>query len=504
MKFKITAAILMLALTLCCLGACNEKGDENAESAQSYVSLSINPSVGLIVDENNVVTEARGENEDGIVLLYEETGIEGEKLDVALKRIAELCVEYGYLDDENRTVNALVSSSTSIMTKSIESQIQAGVSAVASETGFDLTVSYDGEYSLIRRMEEFQSSNPDNEAIQNMSVQKFQLALSVSQTSGISIEAAAELNDADLIEALKNTYGTLEEFSTDAYLRAKETAFAVYDKAAASAVCGVYSEYCLKRLLTDPVAAYYGTAYQMYTAGATCLEYVSCLAELAEDVYTYPLDESVVERVTAILGSECVEQIKNDAGEVTLESVEAYADKLFKNSALGVELESVKNELTVALNDAEASIRVELGKLAERHRELINSAIAGASAAANAVESVVSAWLDDEIEAQIALSVEEMKSLLNDLKQAVDDGSLSIDSLKEFTAKLSAKADEYLRKFENELSAEEKAELDQKKTAVLDKLTSDKETLENAIAQAEQTAKEYIAEKKALLKNVTE
>ena len=337
-----------------------------------------------------------------------------------------------------------------------------------------------------------------------MSVQKFQLALSVSQTSGISIEAAAELNDADLIEALKNAYGTLEEFSTDAYLRAKETAFAVYDKAAASAVCGVYSEYCLKRLLTDPVAAYYGTAYQMYTAGATCLEYVSCLAELAEDVYTYPLDESVVERVTAILGSECVEQIKNDAGEVTLESVEAYADKLFKNSALGVELESVKNELTVALNDAEASIRVELGKLAERHRELINSAIAGASAAANAVESVVSAWLDDEIEAQIALSVEEMKSLLNDLKQAVDDGSLSIDSLKEFTAKLSAKADEYLRKFENELSAEEKAELDQKKTAVLDKLTSDKETLENAIAQAEQTAKEYIAEKKALLKNVTE
>lgn len=504
MKYKITAVALMLALTLCCLGACVDKGDENAEAAQAYVSLSINPSVGLIVDGENVVTEVRGENEDGIVLLYQETGIKGENLDVALKRIAELCIEYSYLDNENRTINALVSSSTGFMTEAIESRIETCVSAIADESGLELEVSYDGEYSLLRRMEEVKASDPDNEAIRNMSVQKFKLALSVSETSGISIEAAAELNDAELIEMLENAYGELEEFSTDAYIRGKQTALALYDKAAASAVCGVYSEYCLKRLVTDPVAAYYGMAYQMYAAGAACLDYVSCVAEFAEDVYSYPLDESVVERIVAILGPECVEKIKDDDGNVTLESVEAYADKLFKNSELAEELESVKNELTAALNEAEASVLREVGKIAEEHRELLDAAVDSASAAANAVGSVVSAWLDDEIEAQIAASVEEMKTLLNELQKLIDEGSLSAESLKTYAATLSAKADEYLGKFENELSPEEKAELEQDLAAVQDKLASDKEALENAIARAEQTARDHIAEKKALLKNVTE
>ena len=68
----------MLAGSMCALTVCGSDGTEKAEK-QAYVSLDINPAIELIVDKDNNVVSVRGENEDGQVLLYEETGIKGEK-----------------------------------------------------------------------------------------------------------------------------------------------------------------------------------------------------------------------------------------------------------------------------------------------------------------------------------------------------------------------------------------------------------------------------------------
>ena len=75
MKKKILIAILLLAVASTCLVACTKDEGNDAESNRAYVSLDINPAIELIADGDNVVTNARGENEDGLVLLYNETGM---------------------------------------------------------------------------------------------------------------------------------------------------------------------------------------------------------------------------------------------------------------------------------------------------------------------------------------------------------------------------------------------------------------------------------------------
>ena len=253
MKKKILIAILLLAVASTCLVACTKDDGEDNGADRAYVSLDINPAVELITDGENTVTNVRGENEDGQVLLYNEAGIVGEKLDVAVKRIIELSIDYGYLSEDNKAVSVLVSAQDSANVASVQSTVDASVTATASAKG-------------LRRMEEAKEEYPDSAAVQNLSTQKFKLALSVSETCGISIDAAAELNDKDLIEMLKNASDNIEEFATDAYVRAKDSASAAYDKAVELAVCGVYSEYCYDRILTEPLTAYYGLVYQMYSA----------------------------------------------------------------------------------------------------------------------------------------------------------------------------------------------------------------------------------------------
>lgn len=504
MKKKILVAILLLAVATTCLVACTKDEGDDAESNRAYVSLDINPAVELIADGDNVVTDARGENEDGLVLLYNETGIVGEKLDVAVKRIIELSVDYGYLDEDNKAVSVLVAAQNSANTAAIQSTVDASVTATASAKGLTVSIDHEGAFSLLRRMEEVKDEYPDSAAVQNMTVQKFKLALSVSETCGISIEAAAEINDKDLIEMLKNASDNIEEFATDAYVRAKESASAAYDKAVGLAICGVYSEYCYDRLITEPLTAYYGLAYQMYSAGAVGLGYIANIADYAADTFEYPLDEVTAGHVAAILGLDSYEPLKNADGEVTLASIENYADILFKNSEAGQELESMKSELAAALDEAEAEVKTEIYKLTDEHRELIEQAVTSAKLIADGVEGMISALLDDNIEEQLRTCVADMRAVLTELKTVIDNGELSVEGLKNYVERLETKSEEYRLKLENELTAEEVAELNGKKAKVTEKLTAEKEKMKAAIAEAENTARAHIAALKEARKKGSE
>ena len=504
MKKKILIAILLLAVASTCLVACTKDKGSDAESNRAYVSLDINPAIELIADGDNVVTNARGENEDGQVLLYNETGIVGEKLDVAVKKIIELSVDYGYLDEDNKAVSVLVAAQDSVNTEAIQSTVDASITATASAKGLTVSVDHEGAFSLLRRMEEVKAEYPDNAAVQNMSVQKFKLALSVSETCGISIEAAAEINDKDLIEMLKNASDNIEEFATDAYVRAKESASAAYDKAVGLALCGVYSEYCYDRLITEPLTAYYGLVYQMYSAGAVGLGYIANIADYAADTFEYPLDEATAEQVAAIFGLDSCEPLKNADGEVTLASIENYADILFKNSEAGKELETLKSELAAALNEVEAEVKTEIYKLTDEHRELIEQAVTSAKLIADGVEGMISALLDDNIEEQLRTCIADMRAVLTELNTVMANGEFSVEGLKTYVERLDGKAEEYRVKLENELSAEEVAELNEKKANVGEKLTAEKEKTEAAIREAEELARAHLAALKEARKNGAE
>lgn len=77
----------------------NENTGNDAKAIASYVSLDINPSIELTVDSENKVLSVYGGNEDGQVLLYEET-LRGYAKDMNAKAEAMLTKIKGELTEE--------------------------------------------------------------------------------------------------------------------------------------------------------------------------------------------------------------------------------------------------------------------------------------------------------------------------------------------------------------------------------------------------------------------
>ena len=88
-----------------------------------------------------------------------------------------------------------------------------------------------------------------------MSVAKFKLALSVSETGDITFEAAVKMDEKELIKTLTVSTKEVQEFATKTYNEAKTKAFAAYDKVTELAAYGVYTEYGIQKTIKtlDPL-----------------------------------------------------------------------------------------------------------------------------------------------------------------------------------------------------------------------------------------------------------
>ncbi len=493
MKKKILATVLAVVMvcSLLTFAACDLSGGHGKSEADAYVSLDINPAIELIVDGDNNVVSVRGENEDGQVLLYQEEGIVGVNVEVAIKKITDLAVKYGYLDEDNTVVDTLVTSQDEEYANTIAKKVDATITATASNLGLSVTTDSEGAWSLLRQMEEVKAQFPNKSAIQNMSVQKFKLALSVSETGEISLEAAVEMDDAELIAELQKTTEKIEEFATAAYTQAKEKALALYDQVTEVASYGAYTKFYTINAFSHLTTCYYGAAYQMYATAAKGIGAVCRLAELATSVKTYPLNEEQVTAVVAALGMESADPLKNSDGEITIESIEAYADKFFKNSPAGAELEQMKTDLNAALHSAETVIKEKVAQFAEEYKPQIEAAVNAANALVAAVESFASKI------PLINSIVTDFTDIMGDISTLVKGEAIVIDVLKEKVVRLETKADEYLELIKADLSEEEWAQVEADRQGIIDDMADAKTEMENALNQAEQAAKDYLANLKA-------
>ncbi|MDE7264685.1 MAG: hypothetical protein K2N52_00220, partial [Clostridia bacterium] len=420
-KFAAIALSAMLAGSMCALTACDFGGTDKAEK-QAYVSLDINPAIELIVDKDNNVVSVRGENEDGQVLLYEETGIKGEKIDAAINKITDLAVQYGYLDEDNKVVDTLVTSGDNAFASEILSKVNTSVTATAANLGLTVTTDGEGAYSLLRKMDEVKKQFPDNKAVQNMSVSKFKLALSVSETGEISLDAAVALDDSKLIEMLKEVSPQIEEFATATFVEAKTKALAVYEQATELAGYAVYTQYYLEKMLSHPLTAYYGGVYQMYASAAKGFDVICDVASLAANVSNYPLNEAQINAVVTALGMESADALKNSKGEITVDSIEAYADKLFKNTPASETLEQTKTALTKALAQAESVIKEKVNEMTAEYKPQIETALATARQVTATVESLI----PEGIKNAFNTVTSDLKDILNEIDGIIAGEKLDV------------------------------------------------------------------------------
>ncbi len=490
-KLMAASAVLCAGVMTVSLAACNFGNKE--EEAAAFVSLDINPSIELTLDKNDKVISVYGANEDGQVLLYKEDGIIGADVETAVGKITSLAVEYGYLDEGNKVVETSVTSAKGSAEKLLE-KVNAKVTATAGDLNLSVSCDGEGAYSLLRKLEQIKAKYPGNAAIQTLTPEKLKLVLTVTEDGSISVEAAAELDVKELINKASKAHKKVEEYATAAYSKIKAEASAAYDVAVGDVCDGIYTTYYT---LHHPANAYYGFSYQSYKYSARALYAVSDALVYAEKVCEYPLNETQIAAVAEALGlGVSVEELKDSDGEITVNSIYAYADKTFKNSEAAEEINKIKEDLNAALDTVEAQLQTKVEESSKKYETQINAVKEQLNAAANSINALV-ALVPESVKTQVQAMVNDCKELAAEAVKIAEDGKITADEVRLLAAKFEEKSAATLKKIESDLTKEELEEVKKLQSAAESKLTAAKQKMEEAIAKAEQEAKAKLDELKA-------
>ena len=496
MKKKLISIVSLAcasALAVSLVGCGKDDDGQKNPVATSYVSLDINPSIELILDGDDNVMSVRGTNEDGQVLLYNEQGIIGEDVDDAVEKITKLAVDMGYLAEDNKVVGTSVSSNSDKNANRILTEINATVKSSANEVGLTVTTNAEGAYSLVRKYEEFKAKYPSNAEIQALTITEFKLAYSASESGEITVEAAVKLDQDKLIQMISEPHDKAEEYTTTAFAKARETAQAIYDVAVGTLEDGLYAKHYLsaQNMPNHLSTCWYGSAYQAYKSLSRGLNGTANAIKYVEDMSSYELSEEQTQSVLTALNltAEDVDLIKNSDGKVTVESVEAYADKLFKNSESGEALTAIKQELTTALRDVEGQLAVIVKELVEEHEQEITDMLTTAEGIINLIPNI---GLTDALTTFKA----DFSEIVGQMKTAISDGTITSYEVRDIAKVMEEKAAQMLTKIEADLSEEELASVEAEKEKLGAQLATLKATMDNAINEAETTAKARLNELK--------
>lgn len=527
---KLLAALLCMTMaiaTLTTLTACSPSDPSNSTGGGTTpavvstdlacVNIDINPSIELIVDKDSKVISVRGANDDGVLLLFNEQTVVGKPLDEALEIIIGYAAQYGFLTADNPIIGAIANSDDAELLATVKQAINTSITAASTSTGLILSVNLDGAFSLYRRLSELKARFPQNQAIQSLTVNKLRLALSVSETTGISLEAAIELDESRLLELIAVADQKIEEYAIEEFNENKQTALSIYDKVSAIEIYAAYAEIYASRAPEYLLTSYYGAAYQLYASAAAGFNALLEVGDVMREVMNYELDLEIVEEIAEIFGLADIEPLRGANGVVTIKSIEAYADKTFR-SVLGgtsdaavIDLTPKKQALTEALNRAEAAIRATIDNIAEEYVAQISKQIEQVQGVYNQVKPIL-AGTKEAIE---------IMAIVPGLKEAVEDLTAIMADFEEFTARLQAllkgetpsisefekivsgygeKAAKYLEKINADLTAAERAELAAKLEKIAEKHAAEKAELDAALEDARNQAIDFLTSTKSKLK----
>lgn len=489
--FALLIVSAMLLTSILALASCS--GTPSGE--KSYVSVDINPEVELVVEDGKVVS-FRAANEDAQVMLYEEASLVGTDVEEAVEKITSLAIEFGYLDESNTVVGLSVTANKGA--DKLEGELEGAVEEAAKSADFQLKVDTGASYSVERRLEALKAQYPDNEVIQNLDAPKFKLALSASEDGSISLEAAVEMDVDALIARVNAEHEQMEIFATEAFIQARKLSTAAYDKAVGLAEDIVYYQYLIKEIATNPSPTIYATGYYMDMICARGLTQLADIFVFIEKISVKPLTDEQIAAVMTALGLAEGESgvLENYYGDITVRSVEAYADKLFKNMAEGAELDAKKQALTEALAGAESALKQLADKELAENLPAITAVIEAGGSGFDTVSSLINLnpLVSEEAKTALTTVMNDYKQISEELTALIEDGSFDSYDIRAIADKLMAKGEENKVKAENLLTDDQKTEIADQQKAAVDKLTAEKAALDSAIDKAEAEAKAHIEE----------
>lgn len=460
MKKTIVAMLIVVMVVgiVFSFSACKDKDPV----ATSYVSMDINPSVELVLDQNDNVISYSCENEDALLMLYGENII-GLNIEKASEKIIDLAIEFGYLTEENCGVQVNVASDKSKVETNILDKIGVVVEKAEGKLSFEVNYNRDGSFVLNYELAKLKEQHPDEAAYQNLTAGKLQVinsALACDWT--LTMDEAVKMSTSELLAVVDNAYSQLENYSTKAFELAKAAATAVYDEAVITAEDGIYvakyAEFKGKGngIIGGIEAGLAITQYGTVKAAARGIEALAKSLTVAKRFADEVMASAEAQAIAEELGVD-TSVLEDSEGNVTVDSIAAYIDKEAKNAT-----EETKDQIQEKLEKAVAKLE----DYKEETTPLANEEIS------------------------------EIQSLLTTIKGIVNDIELpermTLDDLKEIAVRLNEYASERKETMDNGLTKQEREQIQEAQKNAVDKLTSAYNVCMNAISEAEETAKAHL------------
>lgn len=354
-NIKLTICLaLCLAITVfisVVLIACNSVYSplDHSEQAGYYVAIDVNPSVELVVDAKGNVVSAGGANRDAQVLLYQEDGIVGVNVNVAVENIAELAVKYGYLQD-GQTVSVEVAGEkkgAQALEKQIGARFVNSVKSFAPE--ISVSVAKNPSLTLSEELEQLKAQYPDDEKIDSLNDVEYRLVKRVLENDPtMSLEDALSLNFEQTLAKVKALHsGAIGKYGT-AYKRLTDSANYTYDCAKQTLDDGLYVTYFannaikavdIKDKLSYAQRTMDALTYLAANSYKLALEYYKSCFDFFRVEPVYELTAEEIDQIATAFNVSYAELFariratkKNDVYVVERVNLNSFVDFLFRNA----------------------------------------------------------------------------------------------------------------------------------------------------------------------------
>ncbi len=477
-KLKILLLAAMALALMSCLVACNARpspATEDPPKATSFVAVDINPSIELVLDQNDNVMSAYGANGDARAMLFDAGGIVNAKLGVALANIVQLAKDYGYITEDRRTV--------SISAYSLDEKNDSELFLKASEAlaSFELDVQKDLDLASKFEIER---------AGYDMSVGKYRM---LSRAMACSDASSLPSNDSEALKTVNDYAGTYDSKLGTLYKRTVAEARFALQNTRQIARDGLYSVYFVGKTLHSEniVAAAKNSAKVLYanvyavlnSTENTLSHYYNSLKEYIQNpILTFDDVKDAFKKVGSFfknLTEDIFEkEIADENGEITKTSVRSYMNELYRNLDASArpafeeayeevmdiveqgEEDAIERKDSQSIKDALAAILSSIKqKISELNEQL------GISEKANAVFTKiwdamngVSEWLGlDKIDFKSLFDVNNTISKISEAKQSVYDKmeltEEDIEGVKQLESSITSTLEEAKETFDQAMQA---------------------------------------------------
>ena len=488
---KVFSILVMILMAMLVCGCTLGNQENNDEVKDSYVSLDINPSIEIIVSKDNKVVNIYAKNDDAKVLLAGEVTFVDTELEDAVKRIVDLCVEYGYLTEENSDVNVTVSSPNGEETNvKLENTVSEVVAEETKGLSFAVSVSTELTEELKAQYEEVKAELAEGGLVEELTIGKFKLIESaVSSDPTLSVEVAVNLDEEELIKRIEETRDEMYNVATTTYNELVTEAQNIYEALKKSFERGKYAAFYTANFMKHPVN--YGVLYAMYGTAAdssqAVLDMQALFDKYSSNILTDEQIEQIVSKMTEmeIAIEEVKAGIKDEEGNVTIESVKAYLDKVVAE----IEDETLKakiEEIRTILASYEELFKEQSALLEEKYipqLKIMLQTLETSYAVFETAFAAIQAFLPQSIKDAMATFNSETETLITTIKTTLENDP-KIEDLESWVETFRAKEAELLEKMKAELTAEEIAQIEATNVTLPEELVNAETEFLNAKEEA--------------------